>query len=28
VGWYFQGVAIAYNCGMSDIGCGKAVAGS
>jgi type IV secretory pathway TrbD component len=22
VGWYFQGVAIAYNCGMSDIGCG------
>jgi hypothetical protein len=22
VGWYFQGAAIAYNCGMSDIGCG------
>ncbi len=22
VGWYFLGVAIAYNCGMSDIGCG------
>jgi hypothetical protein len=22
VGWYFLGVAIAYNCGMSGIGCG------
>ena len=22
VGWYFLGVAIAYNCGMSEIGCG------
>jgi hypothetical protein len=24
VGWYFLGVAMAYNCGMSDIGCGTA----
>jgi hypothetical protein len=22
VGWYFLGVATAYNCGMSGIGCG------
>jgi hypothetical protein len=22
VGWYFLGVAIAYNCGMSGTGCG------
>jgi hypothetical protein len=22
VGWYFLGVAMAYNCGMSGIGCG------
>jgi len=22
VGWYFPGVAIAYNCGMPGIGCG------
>jgi hypothetical protein len=22
VGWYFLGVAIAYNCGMSGISCG------
>ena len=24
VGWYFLGVAIAYNCGMSEISCGTA----
>jgi hypothetical protein len=24
IGWYFLGVAIAYNCGMSEISCGTA----